>query len=173
MRALLIVLDSVGAGNAPDAAKYGDEGANTLGHIFDAIPDLRLPAPDSLGLRNLFDGSSEAIASYGRMRERSAGKDTTTGHWEIAGVILEEPFAAYERFPDQLVRSIELEADVQLIGNYPRSGTVILDELGAEHMRSGRPCCRLPRTKKSWRSNVSMKSARWRENTAIGFESAG
>ena len=73
------------------------------------------------------------------MTERSAGKDTTTGHWEIAGVILEEPFATFERFPDELVRAIERDAGVQFIGNYPQSGTTILAELGAEHVRTGKP----------------------------------
>jgi phosphopentomutase len=139
VRALLIVLDSVGIGNAPDAAKYGDEGANTLAHIFEREPDLRLPTLDSLGLARLFDRDGDVRASYGRMREQSAGKDTTTGHWEIAGAILEEPFAVYERFPDEIVRAIERDADVEFIGNYPRSGTVILDELGPEHIRTGRP----------------------------------
>lgn len=155
MRALLIVLDSVGIGGAPDAAQYGDEGANTLGHIFEQTPDLRLPALESLGLAEVLRGRAEARpsagtrsgasasnadrGSYGRMRERSAGKDTTTGHWEIAGVILDEPFATYERFPDELVRAIEDEAGVQFIGNFPRSGTVILDELGAEHVVTGNP----------------------------------
>lgn len=139
MRALLIVLDSVGIGDAPDAAKYGDEGANTLGHIFEAEPQLELPALDSLGLARMRGRDGEVRASYGRMREQSAGKDTTTGHWEIAGVILEEPFAVYERFPDELVRAIEREAGVQFIGNYARSGTAILDELGSEHVRTRRP----------------------------------
>ena len=139
MRALLLVLDSVGIGDAPDAAKYGDEGANTLAHIFECEPTLRLPALDSLGLARLFGRDGAVRASYGRMREQSAGKDTTTGHWELAGVILEEPFAVYEHFPDELVRAIEQEADIQFIGNLPRSGTVILDELGPEHIRTGRP----------------------------------
>ncbi|MDP9099144.1 MAG: phosphopentomutase, partial [Verrucomicrobiota bacterium] len=78
-------------------------------------------------------------SSYGKMQERSAGKDTTTGHWEIAGVILEEPFATFERFPDELVDAIEHDAGVQFIGNYPQSGTTILGELGAEHVRTGKP----------------------------------
>lgn len=138
MRALLIVLDSVGIGDAPDAAKYGDAGANTLGHIFEKIPDLRLPTLEVLGLNKLFGRSGDAFASYGWMREQSAGKDTTTGHWELAGIILEEPFAVHERFPDELVQAIEREAGIQFIGNYPRSGTVILDELGFEHLSTGR-----------------------------------
>jgi phosphopentomutase len=139
VRALLIVLDSVGIGDAPDAAKYGDEGANTLGHIFERQPELQLPTLDSLGLARLFGRDGEVRASYGCMREESVGKDTTTGHWELAGAILDEPFAVYERFPDELVHAIEREAGVEFIGNYPRSGTVILDELGPDHVRTGRP----------------------------------
>ena len=140
MRALLIVLDSVGCGRAPDAAAYGDDGADTLGHIFAAQPALELPALFSLGLGHILgSGDGEARASWGRMRERSAGKDTTTGHWEIAGVVLDEPFCTFPRFPPELVAAIEREAKVEFIGNYPQSGTVILDELGAEHVRTGKP----------------------------------
>jgi phosphopentomutase len=155
VRSLLIVLDSVGIGNAPDAAQYGDEGANTLGHIFEQVPELALPNLDSLGLAELVRGRAEArpsggtcfrmsapegyLASYGRMRERSAGKDTTTGHWELAGIVLEEPFATFERFPEELVGAIERDAGVEFIGNYAQSGTTILEELGAEHVRTGKP----------------------------------
>jgi phosphopentomutase len=145
VRALLLVLDSVGIGHAPDAAEYGDEGANTLGHILEQVPELRLPNLSSLGLGELVPAhrSNESHTTYkssfGKMQERSAGKDTTTGHWEIAGVILEEPFAVYERFPDELVRAIERDAGVQFIGNYAQSGTTILAELGAEHVRTGKP----------------------------------
>ncbi|MFN2622400.1 MAG: phosphopentomutase [Chthoniobacterales bacterium] len=154
MRALVLVLDSVGIGGAPDADKYGDAGANTLGHILDRTPDVRLSNLESLGLRELvgrdsvepksdssqrLDGVSPYRASYGRMQERSAGKDTTTGHWEIAGVILAEPFATFERFPDELVHAIECDAGVQFIGNYAQSGTTILSELGTEHVRTGKP----------------------------------
>src|SRR5205823_14625752 len=104
MRALLIVLDSVGVGSAPDAVNYGDRGADTLGHIFAHKPDLALPTLFSLGLGKILAGEvqpddTKFAASYGRMRERSAGKDTTTGHWEIAGVVLSEPFTVFERFP--------------------------------------------------------------------------
>src|SRR6188474_927885 len=145
MRALLLVLDSVGCGHAPDAAVYNDEGANTLGHIFAADPQLSLPSLFLLGLWKILTAdvldhrSRGTVANFGRMRERSAGKDTTTGHWEIAGIILEEPFATFERFPDELVRAIERDAGVQFIGNYPQSGTTILAELGAEHVRTGKP----------------------------------
>ena len=141
MRALLLVLDSVGIGHAADAANYGDEGANTLGHIFEQLPELKLPALSSLGLPELIGRPrrDNYIARFGKMQERSAGKDTTTGHWEIAGVILEEPFAVYECFPDELVRAIETDSNIHFIGNYARSGTTILEELGAEHCRTGHP----------------------------------
>jgi phosphopentomutase len=145
MRALLLILDSVGCGHAPDAAAYGDEGANTLGHILDARPQLALPNLFALGLwkaafADVFDArAKQASALWGRMRERSAGKDTTTGHWEIAGAILEKPFGTYTEFPPELVRAIEREAGVGFLGNYPQSGTVILDELGGEHVRTAKP----------------------------------
>ena len=141
MRALLIVLDSVGIGDAPDAANYGDEGADTLGHILEQSPQLALPTLCSLGLPELstIAGRQTYRATYGKMQARSAGKDTTTGHWEIAGIILEEAFAVFERFPDELVQEIECEAEVQFIGNYAQSGTTILAELGAEHVRTGKP----------------------------------
>ena len=142
MRALLLILDSVGCGGAPDADAYGDEGSDTLGHIFERVPALALANLDALGLGAIMQGAASARtprAGWGRMRERSAGKDTTTGHWEIAGVILEKPFSTFIKFPDELIRPIEREAGVEFIGNYPQSGTVILDELGAEHVRTGRP----------------------------------
>ena len=135
------MLDSVGCGGAPDAAAYGDEGSDTLGHIYERTPGFSLPNLDRLGLAAILNRAGSAIpqAHWGRMRECSAGKDTTTGHWEIAGVILERPFTVFERFPDDIVHAIEREAGVQFIGNFPRSGTVVLDELGPEHLRTGRP----------------------------------
>jgi len=141
MRALLLILDSVGCGGAPDADAYGDEGADTLGHIYAATPGFTLPNLERLGLAAILRHASAPTpqASWGRMRERSAGKDTTTGHWEIAGVVLEKPFTVFERFPDELVGAIEREAGVQFIGNFPRSGTAVLDELGPEHLRTGKP----------------------------------
>ena len=143
MRALLVVLDSVGVGHAPDAQKYGDEGANTLGHIFAALPDFQLPNLAALGLDELIGrGNGEGRTyqtSYGKMREQSAGKDTTTGHWELAGLIVSEPFSVFEKFPEPLVSAIEDEAGIQFIGNYPRSGTTILEELGREHLATGKP----------------------------------
>lgn len=155
MRALLLVLDSVGIGDAPDAQAYGDEGADTLGHIFERTPALSLPHLCSLGLPELLPGRAEARPSegtrrgesspgvyrarYGRMTERSAGKDTTTGHWELAGAPLAEPFAVHDRFPADLVQAIERDAAVEFIGNYACSGTTVLEQLGAEHVRTGRP----------------------------------
>ena len=141
MRALLLVLDSVGCGGAPDAVAYGDEGANTLGHIYERTPGFSLPNLERLGLVAILHRADATApqANWGRMRERSRGKDTTTGHWEIAGVVLEQPFTVYEKFPDALVHAIEREAGVQFIGNFPRSGTVVLDELGPEHLRTGNP----------------------------------
>ena len=148
MRALLIVLDSVGIGHAPDAAKYGDDGANTLGHIFSRCRDTWLPNLCALGLPKVLDEKYSwtrktfalpHLASFGKMQERSAGKDTTTGHWELAGVILDEPFSVFLRFPYELVDGIEREAGVKFIGNYACSGTTILEQLGDEHMRIGHP----------------------------------
>jgi phosphopentomutase len=152
VRALLLVLDSVGIGGAPDAAKYGDEGADTLGHIFQETPNFSLPNLNSLGLSRILrsgtapgkqvvgqDEKPSPRGSWGKMQERSAGKDTTTGHWEIAGVILTEPFTVFERFPDPLVSAIENEAGIKFLGNFASSGTVILDKLGPEHMRTGHP----------------------------------
>ncbi|MBA2744428.1 MAG: phosphopentomutase, partial [Chthoniobacterales bacterium] len=146
VRALLLVLDSVGIGHAPDADAYGDAGANTLGHILEETLDLALPNLCSLGRPELLDApalgcqrSPNYRASYGKMQERSAGKDTTTGHWEIAGVTLSEPFAVYERFPDDFVKTIERDAGVEFIGNYACSGTTALEKLGVEHVRTGNP----------------------------------
>ena len=140
-RALLLVLDSVGCGAAPDADRYGDTGADTLGHIYRETPGFSLPNLEALGLGAILGipGAAKPTASFGRMRERSAGKDTTTGHWEIAGAALSEPFATYEAFPPELLSPIQQEAGIQFIGNYPRSGTTILDELGAEHLKTGSP----------------------------------
>src|SRR3954471_12421291 len=148
MRALLIVLDSVGIGHAPDAATYGDEGANTLGHIFARYPDTWLPALCALGLPKILDEKYSwahktfalpHLASFGKMQERSPGNDTTTGHRESGGVILDVRFATFNRFPYELVSEIERDAGVKFIGNYACSGTTILEQLGAEHTYTGHP----------------------------------
>src|SRR5689334_1290406 len=138
MRALAIVLDSVGVGGAPDAARYGDEGADTLGHILDRCPDLCLPQLWSLGLGQIVGRHAvrRRRACFGRIREHAARKDSTTGDWELAGVALREPFAVFEQFPPELVGAIEAESGVRFFGNYPASGTAIIDELGEEHLRT-------------------------------------
>jgi phosphopentomutase len=139
-RALVIILDSVGCGAAPDAARYGDEGADTLGHVIRET-GVALPTLRGLGLDRVLGlpSATAAGAAHGRMRPRAAGKDSTTGHWEIAGAVLDQPFATFERFPDALVRAIEAEAGVRFLGNVPASGTAIIEELGPEHLRTGRP----------------------------------
>ena len=139
-RALLLILDGVGCGAAPDAEIYGDAGADTLGHLLAACPDLRLPTLFSLGLGNaLGDCDRVPGAGWGRMIEQSAGKDSTTGHWELAGVVVKEPFAVFETFPPPVVVALERECGTRFLGNYAQSGTVILQELGVRHLQSGLP----------------------------------
>jgi len=143
MRVILIVLDSVGIGALPDAAEYGDTGANTLMHIQEAVPSMHLPNLKSLGLYNI-DGLRRgeqclpARGAYGRLVEASKGKDTTTGHWEIAGLRLSTPFPTFPNgFPADFIQAFEQAIGRKTIGNIPASGTAILDELGEEHMRTG------------------------------------
>jgi phosphopentomutase len=144
-RVVLIILDSVGVGALPDAAQYGDQGSDTLGNLARASGGLYLPHLQELGLGNIHSilgvmPQPKPLAAYGRMGERSAGKDTTIGHWEIAGVISREPLPTYPHgFPPALIADYERRIGRQTLGNYAASGTVILDELGAEHMRTGFP----------------------------------
>lgn len=142
-RALCIVLDSVGCGGAPDAADYGDSGANTLGHLFERVPGFSLPNLARLGLYQVLDLPDDTrihpTASWARLTEKSAGKDTTTGHWELMGCGLDEAFATFEKFPAELVSELESRGGVEFIGNRASSGTEILAELGAEHLRTGKP----------------------------------
>jgi phosphopentomutase len=144
-RVILIVLDSVGCGDAPDAASYGDEGSNTLGNIARTVGGLRLPNMGKLGLGNLthirgVPPTQSASGAYGRLTETSAGKDTTTGHWELAGVILDKPFPTYPNgFPHDLMTEYESLIGRGTLGNYPASGTEILKGLGEEHLRTGKP----------------------------------
>lgn len=138
-RCLLLVLDGVGVGHAPDAAGYGDLGADTLGHLH-AKGLLDVPTLWALGLgRAMGVAGAPARACWGRMRERSVGKDSTTGHWELAGVVLDEPFRVFESFPPALLDAIEVDSGYRCIGNVAASGTAIIDALGAEHLRTGRP----------------------------------
>ena len=141
-RVVVIVLDGAGAGWQYDAARYGDEGANTLGHVLEqAHPDL--PNLTDLGLLEILGkqpkDADPPIGCYGTMVERSAGKDTTTGHWEIAGLTLREPFPTYPNgFPEEVIRAFEAETGMGTIGNKVASGTEIIKELGAEHLRTGK-----------------------------------
>lgn len=144
-KAILIVLDSVGIGALPDAKLYGDEGAHTLSHVV-AKGNTQLPNMEAMGLFNIKGGAMRAsventIASYGRMAEVSAGKDTTTGHWELSGVVLDHAFPTFtdNGFPADFISAYEKAIGSPVIGNYASSGTVILDELGEEHMRTGYP----------------------------------
>lgn len=144
-RVILIVLDSVGCGDAPDAAAYGDVGANTLGNIAAAMGGLALPHLGAMGLGNLTDiagtpPTPDANGAFGRLTEVSAGKDTTTGHWELAGVILKTPFPTYPNgFPREFIARYEQRIGREVLGNYPASGTEIIKELGEEHLRTGKP----------------------------------
>ena len=141
-RVIWIVLDSVGAGYLPDAADFGDEGANTLGHIAEKM-NLNIPHMLSMGLGQLPGLNLPPVygnGAYGRALEKSAGKDTTTGHWEMAGVTVEQPFPLYpDGFPKDVIEAFEAAIGTKTLGNKPASGTVILDELGEEHMRTGYP----------------------------------
>ncbi len=141
-RVIVLVLDSLGIGELPDAPAYGDEGSDTLGHIAAEVP-LQIPVLRSLGLGQLvaLDGATpSAIGAYGRMAEVSAGKDSVTGHWELMGLVLDRPFPTFpEGFPVALITEFERRIGRATLGNVVASGTEILTRLGAEHMRTGSP----------------------------------
>ncbi|MBW6467777.1 MAG: phosphopentomutase [Coriobacteriia bacterium] len=144
-RAIVLVLDSVGAGELPDAGDYGDEGSNTLGNTARVVGGLSMPNLGAMGLGNITDilgvpSTETPVASWGRNAEASAGKDTTTGHWEMMGLHLTSAFPTYpDGFPAEVMDTFEREAQVGWLGNYPASGTVIIQELGDEHVRTGKP----------------------------------
>jgi phosphopentomutase len=143
-RVFLTVLDSVGVGELPDADAYGDRGSDTLGNISRQVT-LQLPTLRSLGLPRVarvhgMTPVRDTLGAFGRMAERSAGKDSVTGHWEIAGIVLDRAFPTFpDGFPADVIREFEHRIGRQTLGNKAASGTVIIDELGAEHMRTGRP----------------------------------
>ncbi|MBE5777160.1 MAG: phosphopentomutase [Clostridiales bacterium] len=142
-RVILIVLDSVGVGALPDAHLYNDTGANTVGHIAQKT-HLALPNLSALGFANIpntcLPAVSGVVGAFGRAAEKSSGKDTTTGHWEISGLTLEKPFPTYPNgFPQDVIDAFEKAIGTKVIGNYAASGTAILDELGEEHLRTGYP----------------------------------
>jgi phosphopentomutase len=143
-RIFWIVLDSVGIGELPDAAEYGDVGRNTLGHIAESRA-LEIPNLVRLGLSNIAplkyqNPPAASLGAFGKGATRSPGKDTTTGHWEMAGVWLERAFPVYKNgFPRELIEEFEKQIGRKTIGNKPASGTEIIKELGEEHMRTGKP----------------------------------
>ena len=140
---MILVLDGVGAGDAPDAAKFGDEGANTLGNTARAVGGLEIQHLRSLGLGNVveMEGAPPVTApkaSYGLMQEQSAAKATLAGHWEMMGIVLEDPLPTYpEGFPAEIIARFEEETGRKVIGNRPASGTKIIDELGSEQESTG------------------------------------
>ena len=143
-RIFWIVLDSVGIGELPDAAEYGDVGRNTLGHIAESRP-LKIPNLVRLGLANIAPlkhqtPAASPVGAFGKGATRSPGKDTTTGHWEMAGVWLDQAFPVYKNgFPKKLIEEFEKQIGRRTIGNKPASGTEIIKELGEEHVRTGKP----------------------------------
>jgi len=144
-RVILIVLDGVGVGELPDAAEYGDVGSNTLAHVAEAVGGLALPNLEALGLGHIghFAGirtMGQPDGCFGRMGQLSKGKDSTAGHWEMAGILLEEPFPTYPRgFPKEMLDLFEQASGRKVLGNRAASGTEIIQELGEEHMRTGAP----------------------------------
>ncbi|MFC1889103.1 phosphopentomutase [Thermodesulfobacteriota bacterium] len=144
-RAVIIVLDGVGIGALPDAHLYGDATAASLQHCAEAVGGLHLSNMERLGLGRIepirgVDPKGTARAAYGKMRERSPGKDTTTGHWEIAGCILDQPFATFpDGFPDEIVRPFCERIGTDIIANVYASGTEIIERFGREHLKTGMP----------------------------------
>jgi phosphopentomutase len=142
-RATIIVLDGLGAGHAPDAARFGDEGSDTLGNTAKAVGGLKAPNLQALGLGNIgeIEGlapTGSPVASHGLMVERSAAKATLAGHWEMMGLVLEDPLPTYpEGFPEEVLRRFKEETGRGILGNRPASGTQIIEELGPEQERTG------------------------------------
>nr|MDH3177247.1 phosphopentomutase [Bacillus pumilus] len=142
-RIFLVVMDSVGIGEAPDAAEFNDVGADTLGHIAEKMNGLHMPNMAKLGLSHIKEikgipANEKPLAYYGKMQEASNGKDTMTGHWEIMGLYIDTPFRVFpDGFPDELLNELKEKTGRGIIGNKPASGTEILDELGEEHMKTG------------------------------------
>ena len=145
-KVILITLDSLGVGALPDAALFGDSGANTLDHIAERVSNLSLPNLEKMGIGNIpgiehIKKCSSPIGFYGKCLEKSAGKDTTTGHWELAGIVTQEAFPTFPQgFPPTLIEKFKKKAKLKdILGNYPASGTVIIEELGQKHLKTGYP----------------------------------
>jgi len=143
-RAIVIVMDSVGVGELPDAGAYGDEGSNTLGNIARQVR-LNIPTLAALGLSRVVSMPhvpvpAHPLAAFGRIAERSPGKDSVTGHWELMGLVIDRAFPTFPHgFPENLVQAFEQRIGRRILGNVVASGTVVIDELGAEHVRTGFP----------------------------------
>ena len=141
-RCFLVVIDSLGVGEAPDADEYGDLGTNTLSNVANAVGGVNLPTMEKLGFGKITEVknmNTHHIGTVGRLSEKSIGNDSTTGHWELAGLITKEDFSTYPKgFPQDLIYSIQKEANIEFIGNKHASGTEILNELGKEHLSSGK-----------------------------------
>ncbi|MGE7982422.1 phosphopentomutase [Solibacillus sp. NPDC093137] len=139
----VIVMDSVGIGEAPDADKFGDAGSNTLGHIAEKMNGLNMPNMEKMGLSNIrelqgINKTEKPAAFYGMMQEASVGKDTMTGHWEIMGLNIDTPFKVYpEGFPAELISKLEEATGRKVLCNLPYSGTAVIDDYGPEHMETG------------------------------------
>ena len=145
-KVILIVTDSMGIGALPDAANYGDAGADTFGHILENKKDMKTPNLIKMGIANI-DGVSwkgaavkDPVGAFGKMAEISKGKDTITGHWEIAGIYTDTPFKTYpDGFPERFRKAFENAIGTEVLGNYPASGTEIIEQLGPEHEATGKP----------------------------------
>lgn len=186
-RVVLITLDGVGVGGQPDAADFGDQEASTLPHVAERCGGLCLPTLERLGLGRIVPVSGvSAVAAprglYGRMLERARGKDTTSGHWELAGLVQDEPFSTYPQgFPEAVIDAFATIAGVAPLGNIAASGTEILQLLGEEHLRSGRPIVytsvdsvfRLPPTSKCCRAKAFMPCAKRCAGSSIHTMSGG
>ena len=142
-KCILIVIDSLGVGAAPDAKLFGDENSNTFGNVSKVIGELNLPTFNKLGFGDITDinglDSKEYIATVGKLAEKSKGNDSTTGHWEIAGLISKEEFNLFpEGFPDEIINRVSNATGYEFIGNYHASGTEIINDLGEEHLSSNK-----------------------------------
>lgn len=144
-RVIILIIDSLGVGELPDAEKYGDVGSNTLANTAKAVGGLKVPYLGRLGLGNIIEVLGVppdpcSLAAYGKLMELSEGKDTTTGHWELTGIVLSKGFPTYPQgFPKELIERFEKEIGCKTLGNKPASGTEIIKELGEEHIRTGYP----------------------------------
>ncbi|MDO9574133.1 MAG: phosphopentomutase, partial [Candidatus Contubernalis sp.] len=144
-RVLVIVLDGLGVGELPDSCDYGDEGCFTLGNISKVLKGIELPNLEAFGLGSIVPVKGvgpvdKPLACFGKMNEKSAGKDTITGHWEMAGLILRQPFPLFgQGFPVEIINSFEKAIGRKVLGNKAASGTIVIEELGEEHLDTGRP----------------------------------